>query len=203
MSIVYIASDTHFGHNNICRYRPEFSSREAHDEYVFNGIVETVTKRDTLWLLGDCFFTWDSVEYLKEFVKACENVNFVPGNHDTDKTERVEIFKKCVQDGYFNKVGSMFSHSGFWFTHSPIHPQELYGKMNIHGHVHRKSVPDDAYINVSVENINYRPVSLQDLKNESLRRRALRLYGAGYTHDCTEFVDAKSGNCLVCGRTRD
>ena len=31
MSKVFFISDTHFGHNNICKYRPQFSSAKEHD----------------------------------------------------------------------------------------------------------------------------------------------------------------------------
>jgi len=61
-------------------------------------------------------------------------------------------------------------------THFPIHyePDNVPGKIpisfNIHGHIHEKLVmtsfnrPDKRYINVSVEQINYTPVHIDELK---------------------------------------
>lgn len=178
MSRVLIISDTHFGHKNICRFRPEFSSPEVHDNTVATNILLCLGKRDTLWLLGDCFFTEESVKYLEQFVEKCENVNFVVGNHDTDKKERLTVFKDCIKKGYFNKVGSLFKISEFWLTHHPIHPNELRGRKNIHGHVHTETIEDPNYLNVCCENINYLPVDLNHLKNESTRKLMLKDYNS-------------------------
>jgi calcineurin-like phosphoesterase family protein len=194
MSRVLIISDTHFGHRNICNYRPEFSSMDEHDETIIENIVKTVKKRDTLWLLGDCFFTADTEKYVKRIAATGAILNFIPGNHDTDTNERIDLFKSFVNQGYFNKVGSLFRVGKYWLSHPPIHQQELYGKKNIHGHVHRKTVSDENYINVSCENIRYVPVNLQNIESSLIH------YG-NYTHNCEDFQD-KHNKCLVCNRDR-
>lgn len=197
MSVVYVISDVHFGHRNICNYRPMFNSMQEHDETIMENILMTVKKRDTLWMLGDCFFEEHTIDYAKRIAERVQSFNFIPGNHDTDKTERVNIFKNLMQLGLFDKVGSMFHSSGFWLTHAPIHPQELYGRISLHGHVHRKTVPDNRFINVSAENINFTPVNLQQLKDENYRQSLLVHYG-DYTHDCKDFLHKSGKHCLVC-----
>lgn len=197
MSAVYVISDTHFGHKNITNYRPMFNSMEEHDETIVENILSTVNKRDTLWLLGDCFFEEHTIEYGRCISERVEQLNYIPGNHDTDKTARVKIFHDMVSMGLFNKVGSMFNTSGFWLTHAPIHPQELYGRISLHGHVHRKTVPDERYINVSAENINFKPVNLQQLRDPERRQQLLVHYG-DFTHLCKDFLNLKGTQCLVC-----
>lgn len=91
-------------------------------------------------------------------------MNFVPGNHDTDNTERQDLLKRMIGMGLFHKVGSMFKVGGFWLTHPPMHPAELRGKPNIHGHVHFATVPDNDYINVCCENVDYKPINFQMIK---------------------------------------
>ena len=59
MSRVLLISDTHFSHKNICKFRADFSTPEEHDETIFNNIMKTVNKRDTLWMLGDIAFDLD------------------------------------------------------------------------------------------------------------------------------------------------
>lgn len=58
--MVYFTSDTHLGHNNILKYRPQFNSIEEHDTAIFDSISK-LTKRDDLFILGD--FIFDSPNY--------------------------------------------------------------------------------------------------------------------------------------------
>lgn len=50
----------------------------------------------------------------------------------------------------------------FWLSHCPLHPEELRGRLNIHGHVHTNSVRDQRYINVSFE-MSKTPIPLEDI----------------------------------------
>ena len=59
MSRVYIIADTHFGHANAIRFRPQFQTIEQHDEYIIRNWNMVVTKRDTVWVLGDFSFRTD------------------------------------------------------------------------------------------------------------------------------------------------
>lgn len=71
----------------------------------------------------------------------------------------------------FDSIHSMVNYKGFWLTHAPIHPCELRGKRNIHGHVHDNSVKrgmglDERYINACLEVNNFKPVKFQDILKE-------------------------------------
>lgn len=163
MSRVLIISDTHFAHRNVHKFRKEFDTADEHDDFVFNSIMQTVRKRDTLWMLGDIAFDLDGWLRVQEISKAVENLNIVIGNHDTDNAMRNQQFKAMVEGGYFHKVGSMFKLNKYWLTHSPIHPDELRGRGNIHGHTHNHIIHDERYINVCCERVDYKPVNLQDI----------------------------------------
>jgi calcineurin-like phosphoesterase family protein len=57
---------------------------------------------------------------------------------------------------------------GILLTHIPVHPSELRrGVLNVHGHLHARSVGDARYVCVSLEQTNFSPVPLE------LARRAL------------------------------
>ena len=178
MRCIWIASDLHLGHKNICKFRTDFSTPEDHDNTVFNNIISKVNKRDTLWLLGDTCFNEESYRLVKELSKAVMNLNYIPGNHDTDNNIRQEMYKKMIKEDLLHKTGSMFKLGKFWLTHPPIHPKELRGKLNIHGHTHyvhmdlengleidgtSKLVRDERYINICVENWDYGPIKYQNL----------------------------------------
>ena len=55
------------------------------------------------------------------------------------------------------------------FTHVPL-LQVPVGSINVHGHVHQKESPStNRHINVSVEQLNYRPARLCDIRRLALR----------------------------------
>ena len=163
MTQTFIISDLHWGHKGILKHRPHFSSIEEHDNLILDNILKTTNKRDSLWLLGDCFFDEASIGFLRIIKKHCAYVNWVIGNHDTDTTKRQKLLRKILAEGLIHKVGSMFKQGGFWFTHHPMHPLELRGRFNIHGHVHNDTIPDNRYFNVCCENVDYTPIRLQNL----------------------------------------
>lgn len=164
MSNVYYIGDLHWGHRNILKYRPEFSSIEEHDETITSNILATVGKRDTLWLMGDILFTKEHIDRIGLISDHVGQLNWVLGNHDTDNSERQYIIREILSMDLINKVGSLFKSNGFWLSHAPIHPDELRGKPNIHGHVHNQTLPDKRYFNTSCENIGYTPMNLNKIK---------------------------------------
>ena len=168
MSEVFHAGDLHFGHENIIRFRPniggiQVTNEEEHREAVIQLWNETVSKKDTVWIHGDAIFKecllWD-------LRRLNGNKNLILGNHDVS-----------LKDWYgINKVCGFERYKSTWLSHAPIHPAELRGKVNIHGHVHYATIRTDSgdidrrYFNVSLENINGRPIShdaiLEFCKNE-------------------------------------
>jgi len=156
MSKVYVISDTHFGHENITKYRPQFKTSAEHDAYILQNIKNTVGKRDVLIMLGDIAFTRDALLKLKSI--DCRK-QLILGNHDMqfDRGSVKELFD------VFTRVDSLRTYKGVWLSHAPIHPDELRGKLNVHGHTHNKNINDDRYFNVSVEQTNYRPVLFKEL----------------------------------------
>ena len=161
MSRVMMLADLHWGHKNAINWRTRFSTPEEHDEVILDNIMSSVTKRDTLWLLGDCFMDESSLEKLKEMSKSLKRIHLVLGNHDTDRVNRVNLMKRYFV--MFDSIHGLYKHKGSWLSHAPIHPEELRGKFNIHGHVHENTLDDPRYFNVSCENVNYTPINYQDI----------------------------------------
>lgn len=158
MSKNYLIADTHFGHNGIHnKFRQEFSSDEEHNETIHENILACAGKRNTLWLLGDICFKTDQFRKVWEYAQGFQTVHVVLGNHEHG------AFPQFCVDHHVH-IHGVIKRWGFWLSHAPIHPQELYRGKNIHGHVHRNTVDDLNYFNVSCENIGYKPISLQDVK---------------------------------------
>lgn len=154
---VYFIADTHFGHSNIIRYRDQFTSIEDHDDYIMNRILSVCGKRDSLYILGDAFVGASSGYQLSEIARHVEFLHIVLGNHCNERKGSPSIHKltqKC------KTVSGFRNYKGAWLSHAPIHPDELRGKINVHGHVHANVLNDDRYICVSCEAVDYTPVNL-------------------------------------------
>lgn len=153
---VWFCSDLHFGHKNIQKFRHFVSSEEDNRNMIKAHWAHLVTKRDDVYVLGDACFTMETVE---DFANLPGRKHLVRGNHDKLDTQ---AYLK-----YFEGVYGLVKYKEFWLSHAPIHPQELRGKYNLHGHVHYHNVrpefnpvyhakeqPEDRrYFNCCVENI--------------------------------------------------
>lgn len=158
MSRVFFISDLHFNHLNMALKRG-FNNIEDHDNLIIQNWNNTITKQDVVYILGDLTLEKTDLSIIK---KLNGNKNLILGNHDCASIS--EYLK------YFNKVFGIKKYKGYWLSHCPIHPSELRGKKNIHGHIHDLNITlddetlDDRYINVSCEQINYTPILFEKLK---------------------------------------
>ena len=84
-------------------------------------------------------------------------IHIITGNH---------CYLPAYENNRIHVANGLTKKYGFWLSHVPIHPQELRGKKNIHGHIHaiENILHDDRYINVNCEFINYTPISLDDIR---------------------------------------
>jgi len=154
---VYVISDTHFGHTNILKFRDGFDSIEQHDRTITDNILSVCGKRDTLYILGDVCVYKESWKYVEEIASGVEFLHICLGNHCNERKGSPTL------EDYMSVCKSVFGmkkYKSAWLTHAPIHPDELRGKINIHGHVHSNNVGDIRYFNASCENIGYKPVNI-------------------------------------------
>lgn len=169
MSRLLVTSDLHLGHNNICKYRTNFSSAEEHHETLFENLATELRKQDTLYLLGDIAFTKEWLERISNI--KCAHKILICGNHDLERG----IHMRDLVETY-DAVYSMWSKRNYWFSHCPIHPQEMRSrKGNIHGHLHGNMVwkdwekqldtdeVDPLYFNACVEHTDWKPITFQEL----------------------------------------
>ena len=166
MSRLLLTSDLHLGHENILKFRDGFSSQEDHDNTLFDNLASSVNKRDSIIFLGDIAF---SIYWLKmiESIK-CAKKTLILGNHDLERGINIEHLMMA-----YDRIESLYSKRNMYFSHCPIHPSQFRGKThNIHGHLHNDVVEieagniiyaDSRYINICVEQTNYKPVAFKDI----------------------------------------
>lgn len=166
MSQVFFLGDLHLGHNNITKFREPygFDTREEHDEAVLSGIERTCGKRDTLYLLGDVYFNHQSYDYAERLLDSVGHLHLILGNHDFGNGNHQAKMREFMEKEYIKTVRSLMKYKDVWLSHAPIHPAELRGKRNIHGHGHYATLDDDRYFNLSLENTkNFAPVAYDDI----------------------------------------
>ena len=131
MSHVYFIGDLHFGHGNITAFRTHFGTELQHRRHLMGLWEATIRKRDVVYVMGDAAFTQDG---LCDIGKLPGRKILVRGNHDLLPTE--DYLK------VFAEIYGALAYKGLWLTHIPIHPSELYGRTNVHGHCHRGGPTD-------------------------------------------------------------
>lgn len=165
---IWVTSDTHFNHENILNFkdsegnpvRPFGSVKEMNEALVENW-NSVVKQGDKVYHLGDVFFG-PKDEFKKLWPKLNGSKRLIVGNHDD--------IKFLSSGGFFQKVSMwrVFSEFGLLLTHTPQHQSALTGKrnglLNVHGHIHQNPSPDGPYKCVCVEQTNYTPVNLEELK---------------------------------------
>ncbi len=140
MANVWFCSDLHFGHKNIGKFRTDMGSEEVNRKTILKDWMGNVDKKDVVYVLGDAAFTIDTVH---DFGLLPGKKILIRGNHDLLDTE---VYLK-----YFDGVYGLLKYKEFWLSHPPIHPNELRGKINLHGHVHYQTLDDKRYFNCCPE----------------------------------------------------
>lgn len=153
----FFIGDTHFGHKNILIYEKEFRpflSIEEHNEELIKRWNSVVTNKDEVYHLGDFCFG-------KKNIDIASRLNgdkiLILGNHDIYPAE--EYLK------YFKKLYGVLLYKSFSLSHMPLLDSKRW-ELNIHGHIHSKklnNIDQSKYFNVSVENINLTPISLDEI----------------------------------------
>jgi len=146
-------SDLHLLHKNIHKYRSIINSSAENDELMLYKLSK-LTKRDTLWVIGD--FIFDSPNYNK-IVSQIKSMPFqlklVMGNHDS----------KLLYKSFASEVQlPLISYKNKWISHCPVHPDEMrFRDGNIHGHLHSGTLNDERYFNVNIDVNNFEFVPLE------------------------------------------
>ena len=149
---VWITSDTHYSHTNICRgvtnWRipdgsiPELQTRDfpnidKMNTAIVNNINEVVGQDDVLIHLGD--WSFGGFENIEEFYNRliCKNIHLILGNHDHHIDRNRENIKRLfLSVSWFEQ----FQYQGetIEMMHYPISSWNALrkGRIHLHGHCH-------------------------------------------------------------------
>jgi calcineurin-like phosphoesterase family protein len=167
---IFVISDHHFNHANILKFKRDDGSplREFKDviemnEYMVQKHNEVVKTEDHVYFLGDVCINKGGLKYVS---RMTGHKRLVRGNHDILKT------KEYIEAGFKEIYGvRVFPKNNIILSHIPLHPSCLSSRnwTNVHGHLHSNlvykentKIPDERYLNVSVEQIDYTPHLLME-----------------------------------------
>lgn len=170
MANIFFTSDHHFDHANFLRFtddngnkiRPFYTVEEMNETMIerWNSVIKP---QDKVWHLGDVTFQ------VNKFARIACRLNghkrLIGGNHDDLKNYELTRWFDKVQ------IWRIFKDENFICTHVPIRVDQFRYKVqyNVHGHIHQNVIADKQYINICVEQTNYTPVSMDELRDRCRR----------------------------------
>lgn len=163
MSKIYLISDTHFGHANVIKYsdRP-YSNVQQMDNELIKNWNNVVRKDDIVYFLGD--FCMGGKELIAHYTQQLQGrKRIVLGNHDRNA-------KLYLEAGFEYAFPHPIIIEDFYIlSHKPQYLSAAAPYVNIHGHLHTINQElmlgdKNLYYNVSVEQINYRPIDFNEIK---------------------------------------
>lgn len=157
---VWFTADTHLGHGNIIKFckRP-FKTTTEMDGVMIGRWNELVAPTDTIWHVGDFAFG-DHLPYLRHLNGT---KHLILGNHD--HSNRVKPAKSA-----WASIGTM---AHFTLEDTPIvlchyalrvWNRSHYGALHFYGHSHGNLPGDTQSCDVGVDCWDFRPVSLEQIK---------------------------------------
>lgn len=193
MKKVWFIADLHIGHKKILEYhneRADFMHLKnrydinEHDEYIINMWLNTVSRGDVVYVLGD--FILNNAEYTNKVLNKLKSngckIHLIVGNHDKSTLKFPNMFESIsyIKDVIFKKNEFNFLNEDFKcvLCHYPMKTWSAkpYGSMQLYGHVHNEALwideQDDLCLNVGIDNplLNGKLISLEDVYSYYLKK---------------------------------
>ena len=176
MKNIWLISDTHFFHSNILKFTDDngelirgklFDTVEQMNECMLDNWNSVVKPGDIVYHLGDVMMG-NKEEFKKYWKQLNGSKRLIVGNHDDIKwMAQNELFTKIL-------MWRMFTEFGLLLSHVPIHESGLRRGsptdetapmlLNIHGHIHQNPSPTEHHRCVCVEQINYTPINIEEVR---------------------------------------
>lgn len=173
----FFCADPHFTHKRVIKKegRP-YRSIKRMDNDLTNKWNTKLKEHDTVYMLGD--FCQGGEERIKEILSILKgHKKILRGNHDYGISHKKWLeygFEESLLMGKSKTTYYVYERDGIQvaLSHYPI---ENCPYFNIHGHVHARGGDLDKtkHLCVSMECINYTPISWEDIKEEMRRRKVI------------------------------
>lgn len=149
---VWFTSDLHWGHRNIVKFCPQRQTEFGlslddpdmlmkHDDALINQWNNTVSKHDTVYILGDLSFA-PAEETKKMLEKLHGKKHLILGNHDASCKGLENYFESVsqIKEVWFKRHMYSFldEHMHCTLCHFPLIAwnRRMHGSIHLHGHLH-------------------------------------------------------------------
>lgn len=158
---IFASADHHFGHKNIVKFTDAFGEKlrdfdtvEDMEEHIVEQHNSVVKPTDMTLFAGDVCFNKHKLELFKRMngMKV-----LILGNHDQFS------MKRYLE--HFHEVCALKVIDNIIFTHIPLHPVSMgRWELNVHGHMHHNKIDHPKHLCVSMEQIDYKPISFEEIE---------------------------------------
>lgn len=156
---VWVWSDHHLFHKNICRYgeRPFETLDQMHQTMIDRA--QMVRPDEFLLFGGDLSFS--DLSATRDWMRQIPGRKvLLLGNHDVDR-QKLHWMEKVGVEAIADCLYLPKNQGAIWLTHYPMGKDTLApGVINVHGHIHQKSI-DGYFLNMCVEHTDYAPMDLR------------------------------------------
>ncbi|SCW52348.1 Calcineurin-like phosphoesterase superfamily protein [Ruminococcaceae bacterium YRB3002] len=163
--MIYFTSDLHLGHRTVLKHRTDFATIDDMNEAFIRDINDTVTGKDTLYILGDLSYRI-SPEDANDMIRQMNGRKIlIRGNHDPEYDP--SLFEEIADYLEFK-----YDHRIYIMMHYPLvcWKQMRHGSVQLHGHIHSSPKYNEhnhglgrLQYDVGVDANNYRPVSIDEI----------------------------------------
>ena len=171
---IYLTADMHFGHSGVIElsHRP-FSNVQEMDRLITYNWNNTVSKRDTVYVLGDVWYK--SERNAADYVQKLNGKKYlIKGNHDSKALKNNEFVKlfEDIQD----IMETIIDGERVIMCHYPMGEWNGYfrGAWHAHGHIHNNRtgvfeylLTQERALNAGVDINGFRPVTFKELKENN------------------------------------
>lgn len=169
----WFTSDEHWVHRHILEYekRP-FESVAEMNEALIDKWNKVVRPNDTVFNLGDMFFTGNPLVVTPILERLNGKVFLILGNHDAWAKKMKDHPKIVGVEKYYT---ASFDGQAVFMCHYPMlsWDRSHYGIYHFHGHVHSRKLAWTPWnsLNVGVDNWDYTPINMEQACEKIIKNR--------------------------------
>lgn len=166
MSQTFFTADTHFGHAKIVSMCERPFDVEGHDEALIANWNERVRDDDVVYHLGDFAYRTSPQRVRWIFDQLNGRKSLILGNHDHLHGSKIHPTQMLPWESISEQKEIMLDGQAIVLNHYSLRVWRNMrrGAIQLYGHSHARLPGSRQSIDVGVDNFNYRPATLDEIK---------------------------------------
>lgn len=175
---VWFVSDQHFSHKNLAEkftkedgspartFLPDgehihrgFKDVEEMDRVLIDRHNQSVGQFDKVYFCGDVCFNLPRMRSILPRLNGKKRL--ILGNHDKFNMSDYQPYFQKIMESWQPLRNLLITHRPILLGESDHHAKIT---LNVHGHTHNYVVPDKRYLNICVEQTEYKPIHFDEIE---------------------------------------